>query len=58
GNHYYLAQADENGGRPTWKLFNEVRVTTRAVSRVTVEEDSIDWVKLEATSYGGNYGQF
>ncbi|KAH9300888.1 hypothetical protein KI387_012471, partial [Taxus chinensis] len=59
GRHYFLEEADDNGGQPSWDLFmpaglSKVRVTTKVVSTVTVEKDSVDWSKLEATSYGGS----
>ncbi|KAH9300889.1 hypothetical protein KI387_012472, partial [Taxus chinensis] len=59
GRHYFLEEADANGGQPSWDLFmpaglSKVRVTTKVVSTVTVEKDSVDWSTLEATSYGGS----
>ncbi|GLJ30258.1 hypothetical protein SUGI_0598540 [Cryptomeria japonica] len=56
GRHYFLSQADDKGGEISWELsmpsaLGKVIVTTKLVSTVIVDKDSIPWTKLEATSY-------
>ncbi|GLJ30261.1 hypothetical protein SUGI_0598580 [Cryptomeria japonica] len=59
GRHYFLSQADDKGGQLAWEFsmpsgLGKVRVTFKLVSTVIVDQDSIPWTKLEATSYAAD----
>lgn len=55
GRHFYLPHPDGLGGQPSWETFvPESLVTAVAVSHVTVDENNIAWVLLEATNNSGD----
>ena len=66
GHHFYLAKPDAQGGQPTWESLPSKksdgvpysRVTGKAVSKVTVDQDSIPWVLLESTQSQGDETYF
>lgn len=51
GFHYYLGEEDSNGGQPTWESYSPAsRVTGKRLAGVS-QDDSIDWLLIEATSH-------
>ncbi|KAH7278855.1 hypothetical protein KP509_38G059400 [Ceratopteris richardii] len=56
GQHYFLEKADSQGGQPTWETFvpSTSLVTARTLSKVSVDDRSITWNLLQATSHSGS----
>ncbi|MCO5582686.1 hypothetical protein L7F22_036585 [Adiantum nelumboides] len=65
GRHFYLAEPDALGGRPTWESVDGCDSPTELISAVTakgvvaysVDSDAITWNLLNATSHYGNTRQ-
>ncbi|GLJ29520.1 hypothetical protein SUGI_0581880 [Cryptomeria japonica] len=57
GQHYFLAYADGQGGKPTWSYFGEQSRTTSTVTGKVIgrkeELDTIPDLLLQATSHSG-----
>ncbi|KAG0558110.1 hypothetical protein M758_10G004100 [Ceratodon purpureus] len=66
GHHFYLAEADAQGGQPTWESLPSKksdavpysRVTCKPVSKEIVDQDSIQWVLLQSTQCKGDKTYF
>ncbi|KAL2642936.1 hypothetical protein R1flu_010523 [Riccia fluitans] len=59
GQHFYLPEADNLGGQPTWETFSPwSMVTSKPLKKILVMKDATAWVLLQSTHESGSRKRF